>query len=64
MIAPTISPHDPSLVLEHCDMTGGYITHDNGNSWRMFNLLTGLDSFCFRSQRQECNLCRQRRAVA
>src|ERR1035437_5687098 len=38
MIAPTISPHDPSLVVEHCDMTGGYITHDDGNSWRMFNL--------------------------
>ena len=28
-------------------MTGGYITHDNGNSWRMFNLLTGLDGFAF-----------------
>ncbi len=47
MIAPTISPHDPSLVVEHCDMTGGYITHDNGDSWRMFNLLTGLDGFAF-----------------
>lgn len=47
MIAPTISPHDPRLVLEHCDMTGGYITHDDGNSWRMFNLLTGLDGFAF-----------------
>ena len=47
MIAPTISPHDPSLVLEHCDMTGGYITHDNGESWRMFNLLTGLDGFAY-----------------
>ncbi|MGB6109490.1 MAG: hypothetical protein WBG35_00095, partial [Acidobacteriaceae bacterium] len=49
MIAPTISPHDSSLVLEHCDMTGGYITHDNGNSWRMFNLLTGLDGFAYDS---------------
>jgi photosystem II stability/assembly factor-like uncharacterized protein len=47
MIAPTISPHDPHLVIEHCDMTGGYITHDDGNSWRMFNLLTGLDGFAF-----------------
>ena len=47
MISPSVSPHDPSLVLEHCDMTGGYITHDNGNSWRMFNLLTGLDGFAF-----------------
>ena len=47
MIAPTISPHNSSFVLEHCDMTGGYITHDNGDSWRMFNLLTGLDGFAF-----------------
>ena len=47
MIAPTISPHDPHLVVEHCDMTGGYITHDDGNSWRMFNLVTGIDTFAF-----------------
>jgi photosystem II stability/assembly factor-like uncharacterized protein len=47
MIAPTISPHDPRLVLEHCDMTGGYISNDDGDSWRMFNLLSGLDSFAF-----------------
>src|SRR6267143_5803202 len=37
MIGPTISPHDPSVVLEHCDMTGGYVTTDGGSSWRMFN---------------------------
>ncbi len=42
MIAPTISPHDPEIVVEHCDMTGGYITHDGGMSWRMFNLRGGL----------------------
>lgn len=47
MIAPTISPHDSRLVVEHCDMTGGYITHDNGESWRMFNLRTGFDGFAF-----------------
>ena len=23
MIAPTISPHDSNIVIEHCDMTGG-----------------------------------------
>jgi photosystem II stability/assembly factor-like uncharacterized protein len=47
MIAPTISPLDSSLVVEHCDMTGGYITHDNGDSWRMFNLREGIETFAF-----------------
>ena len=47
MIAPTISPRDPSLVVEHCDMTGGYITYDNGQSWRMFNLRGGIDATAF-----------------
>jgi photosystem II stability/assembly factor-like uncharacterized protein len=47
MIAPTISPHDPHLVVEHCDMTGGYITHDDGNSWRMFSLRTVIETFAF-----------------
>ena len=43
----TISPSDPSLVVERCDMTGGYITHDAGLSWRMFNLRSGLTTFAF-----------------
>ena len=38
MFHPTISPHDPSTVIVACDMTGSYITHDGGVSWRMFNL--------------------------
>jgi photosystem II stability/assembly factor-like uncharacterized protein len=38
MFNPTISPHDPNTVLLSCDMTGSYITHDGGRSWRMFNL--------------------------
>jgi photosystem II stability/assembly factor-like uncharacterized protein len=38
MFNPTISPHDPNTVLISCDMTGAYITHDAGQSWRMFNL--------------------------
>ncbi len=38
MILPAISPHDPSVVVEGCDMTGMYITLDGGRSWRMFNL--------------------------
>jgi photosystem II stability/assembly factor-like uncharacterized protein len=47
MIAPTISPFDSRLVVEHCDMTGGYITRDNGQSWRMFNLRGGINVFAF-----------------
>jgi photosystem II stability/assembly factor-like uncharacterized protein len=35
---PTVSPHDPRTVLTACDMTGAYVTHDGGVSWRMFNL--------------------------
>ncbi len=46
-IGPTISPHDASLVVEHCDMTGGYVTRDNGQSWHMFNLRGGINSFAF-----------------
>jgi photosystem II stability/assembly factor-like uncharacterized protein len=47
MIAPTISPHDPKVVIEHCDMTAGYVTHNNGQSWRMFNLRGGINVFAF-----------------
>ena len=47
MIAPTISPHDPRLVVEHCDMTGAYITQNDGQSWRMFNLRGAVNSFAF-----------------
>jgi len=47
MIGPTISPHDPNLVVEHCDMTGAYITKDGGQSWRMFNLRGVVTTFAF-----------------
>src|ERR1035438_8326596 len=47
MIAPTISPHDPRIVLEHCDMTGAYITLDGAQSWRMFNLRGVAGTFAF-----------------
>ncbi len=46
-IAPVISPHDSQLVVEHCDMTGGYVTRDSGQSWRMFNLRGGIGVFAF-----------------
>jgi len=50
MVGPTISPHDPNLVVEHCDMTGAYITLDAGRSWRMFNLRTVVNTFAFDPQ--------------
>jgi len=47
MFHPTISPHDPSTALVSCDMTGSYITHDGGKSWRMFNLRGVVQFFVF-----------------
>jgi photosystem II stability/assembly factor-like uncharacterized protein len=47
MFNPTISPHDPNTVLVSCDMTGSYITHDGGLSWRMFNLRGVVNFFVF-----------------
>src|SRR5437016_2455496 len=44
---PTISPHDANLVLVSCDMTGSYISHDGGRSWRMFNLRGPVRFFAF-----------------
>jgi photosystem II stability/assembly factor-like uncharacterized protein len=35
---PTVSPHDVRTALTACDMTGAYITHDGGATWKMFNL--------------------------
>jgi photosystem II stability/assembly factor-like uncharacterized protein len=47
MFYPTISPHDPNLVLASCDMTGSFISHDGGETWRMFNLGNRVDLFVF-----------------
>ena len=47
MFNATISPHDASEVLVSCDMTGSYITHDGGKSWRMFNLRGTIQFFAF-----------------
>ncbi len=47
MFNPTISPHDPNTVLVSCDMTGSYITHDGGRTWRMFNLRGVVSFFVF-----------------
>ena len=44
---PVVSPYDSRLVVEFSDMTGGYVTHNNGESWRMFNLRGHTDAFAF-----------------
>src|SRR5437868_13440217 len=49
MFNPTISPHDANTVLVSCDMTGSYITHDAGRTWRMFNLRGVVNFFVFDS---------------
>jgi photosystem II stability/assembly factor-like uncharacterized protein len=35
---PTVSPHDPDLVVETTDMTSGYVSTDGGEGWRLFSL--------------------------
>src|ERR1039458_364894 len=44
---PTVSPHDSRLVVQFSDMTGGYVTRNNGESWHMFNLRGHTDAFAF-----------------
>lgn len=44
---PTISPHNTSDILVSCDMTGAYVSHDRGRSWRMFNLGGTVRFFLF-----------------
>jgi len=50
MFHPLVSPHDPNTVLIACDMTGSYITHDGGRTWRMFSLRGVVDFFVFDPQ--------------
>ena len=47
MFHPSVSPHDIDTVLVSCDMTGSYISHDGGKSWRMFNLRGVVEFFAF-----------------
>jgi photosystem II stability/assembly factor-like uncharacterized protein len=47
MFHPTVSPHDPKTILVSCDMTGAYLSHDGGASWRMFNLGGTVHFFAF-----------------
>jgi len=47
MYHATVNPRDPSEVLVACDMTGSYLSHDGGHSWRMFNLRGTVRFFAF-----------------
>ena len=44
---PTVSPHDPRTALVACDMTGAYLTHDGGATWRIVNLGDSVQFFVF-----------------
>jgi hypothetical protein len=47
MLFPAINPGNPNDILVACDMTGAYLSHDGGSSWRMFNLGGVVMSFAF-----------------
>ena len=42
---PTFSPLDPDTMLLRCDMSGGYLTRDGGQSWKLLNFPGGAQSF-------------------
>jgi photosystem II stability/assembly factor-like uncharacterized protein len=53
MRRPAISPHDASVVLLGCDMTGAYVTGDGGASWRMINFGSVPTAFAFDPSRPQ-----------
>ncbi len=46
-LQPAVSPFDPGTAVATSDMSGNYITHDGGRTWRMFNLRGGTRQFVF-----------------
>jgi photosystem II stability/assembly factor-like uncharacterized protein len=44
---PVINPENPNDIFVACDMTGAYVSHDGGTSWRMFNLGGVVKGFVF-----------------
>jgi len=47
MFNPSVSPFNPDYAFVACDMTGSFVTHDGGQSWRMFNLRDHVRFFVF-----------------
>jgi predicted TIM-barrel fold metal-dependent hydrolase/photosystem II stability/assembly factor-like uncharacterized protein len=47
MFGPMVSPHDPDVTFVSCDMGGSFMTHNGGESWRMFNLSSMVKFFVF-----------------
>ncbi len=47
---PAINPQNSNDIFVACDMTGAYVSHDGGTSWRMFNLGEVVKGFVFDPQ--------------
>ncbi len=47
VLKPTVSPFNDNFVLTHCDMTGVYVSHNGGITWKMRNLWNVPDDFEF-----------------
>lgn len=47
MFNPTVSPFNSDYAYVRCDMTGGYVTYNGGESWRMFNLRGAIRYYVF-----------------
>jgi photosystem II stability/assembly factor-like uncharacterized protein len=43
----TVNPNRPDTLVVSCDMTAGYITHNGGESWRLFNLKSRQYAYAF-----------------
>jgi photosystem II stability/assembly factor-like uncharacterized protein len=47
MFNPAVSPFNTNYAFVACDMTGSYVTHNGGLSWRMFSLRGPVHFFVF-----------------
>lgn len=47
IFVPVVSPHDPKTAMVACDMTGTYITHDAGKTWKQLNLRSTVNAIAF-----------------